>query len=198
MKTALALLLASLALVAAHHGEFRGRGLAFFPPRSSLQHNLKDTAPGVAYHGRLRGTGLAFFAPRTSLQDMLKDTASDVKYILETSPEPLRVLTTKYNKELWSGATGGLVGYGITLVARKSAMGAVKIGFVGVAAYVVGVETGLFGRDRSLEEDVRGKAQRASNFFAREVERICIGLCDSKERAFAIGATTGAVLALAM
>ena len=167
-------------------------------PRSSLQPILKDTASDVAHHGEFRGRGLAFLTPRTILQDMLKDTASDVKNILETSPDPLRVITTKYNKQLWSGATGGLVGYGIALTARKSAMGAVKIGCVGVAAYVVGVETGLFGRDRSLEEDVRGKAQRASNFFAREVERICIGLCDSKERAFAIGATTGAVLALAM
>ncbi|KAJ1491598.1 hypothetical protein T484DRAFT_1932885 [Baffinella frigidus] len=181
MKTALALLFTSLALAAAHLGQCHGRGLAFFSP------SLQD-----------RGRGLAFFsAPRSSLEDMLKDTFDDVRYTLEKSQHPIRDISEKYKKQMWTGAAGGVVGYGVAVIAKSSALSAVKIGCVGVGVYVVGAEMGFFGRDHSMEEQFKDKAQSGITFLKRKVDRLRIGLCDPEERSFAIGATAGALLAVA-
>ncbi|KAJ1494634.1 hypothetical protein T484DRAFT_1926882 [Baffinella frigidus] len=109
-------------------------------------------------------------APRASLGDMLKDTARDVQHTLETSKQPILDLRIKYAKPLRSGAAGGVVGYVVARTARNGVMGAVKVGCVGVGAYLVAADLGYIGRDPSLEEVAKDKAQRAKAFLVKKAQ----------------------------
>ncbi|KAJ1479205.1 hypothetical protein T484DRAFT_1959404 [Baffinella frigidus] len=122
-------------------------------------------ALAAAHQSECRGRGLAFGAPRSGLADTLKDTAWDVKYTLETSKQPIRELRNKYDKPLRSGAAGGVVGYVVARTARNSVMGAVKVGLVGAGAYMLAADMGYIGRDLSMEEDVRDKVDRTTEFI---------------------------------
>ena len=152
MKTALTMLCAFLALATAHQGgECRGRGLAFGAP------------------------------PRSTPADMLKDTVRDVKHTLETSKSPMRDLSRKYDKPLRSGAAGGVVGFVVARTARNSVMGAVKIGVLGAGVYLLAADMGYIGRDFALEEDVKGKVNRATEFLATGIDLNKDGKVDAED-----------------
>ena len=152
MQTAFTMLCAFLALARAHQGgECRGRGLAFGAP------------------------------PRSSPADMLKDTVRDVKYTLETSKDPMHDLSKKYEKPLRSGAAGGAVGFIVARTARNSVMGAVKIGVLGAGVYMLAADMGYIGRDLALEENVKGKVNRAKEFLATNMDLNKDGKFDSED-----------------